>query len=218
VAIPLEDGGKPAYFCAGTAGCSSAALTGSGYSIQIDLTMDPDPFIDYGIAVQNTSGGALNFSFIFSQSITLTPAPGQVNTSISGSTTNGGGSPGVVTVTPLAPGVALDSDGIPEIQVFTLSDNGGGTLTNAQIDLGPAFSSNPTLTSDGYGPYNSAVIAGPLGTAYNFMRVDLNFSLSGGDDIFTFNGSARVVPEPDVATLIALGLVGLGYAGRRRSA
>jgi hypothetical protein len=220
IAIPLEDDGKADYYCAGTPGCSNPALSGADWTVKVDVFLDPDPFIQYGVAVTNSSGGALSFGFLFSQSITLTPTPGTVNTSISGSTTNGGGVNGVVTITPLAPPglTPVDSDGNTEIQVFNLSSDGGTTLTNATIDLGQPFSSNGGQTSDTYPAENSAIIAGPLGSgSYDFMRVDLNFSQSGGGDVFTFNGSARVVPEPGTAALFGLGLLGLGYVGRRRS-
>ncbi len=219
ISIPLEGVDKSSYYCAGSAGCSSPAITGDGYSITIDALLDPDPVIDYGMTVVNNTGGALAISVLLSQSITLTTAPGSVNTSMSGSTTNGGGGAGLVTVTPLGSPVPTDSDGIPEIQVFTLSTDGGGSLSNADIDLGTLFNSNPALTSDTHGPFNSAIIAGPIPAGlYDFMRLDLNFSVSGSGDTYTFNGSARVVPEPETAVLMLLGLFGLGYFGRRRSA
>jgi hypothetical protein len=48
------------------------------------------------------------------------------------------------------------------------------------------------------------------------MRTDVNLSISnGGDEVNAF-GTARVVPEPEVAALFSLGLVALGYAGRHR--
>jgi len=221
VSIPLQTAGKPSLYCAGEQGCSAPAITGPGYSIQIDVSFNQDPSIQYGVAVTNTSTSAMNFSFLFSQPISSTPTPGSVTASLSGSTTKGGGNPGVVTVTPQAApaGVPGDPDNPPgnQLQVFTLSTTGGPPLTNAGLDLGPAFSSNPTLTSDTYGPFNEGPQAGPIASGlYNFMRLDLNFSLSGNGDVFTFNGSALVTPEPEIAALLGLGLIALGYAGRRR--
>jgi hypothetical protein len=142
-----------------------------------------------------------------------------VNTSYRLGSTNGGDSPGPVHVQQLAApgGIPIDTDGIPEIEVFNLSTNGGATLSNAGIDLGQTWDSDPLLTSDTYPAENSPIIAGPIGSGlYNFMRVDVNLSITnGGDEVNAF-GSARVVPEPDVAALIGLGLIGLGYVGRRR--
>jgi hypothetical protein len=49
------------------------------------------------------------------------------------------------------------------------------------------------------------------------MRVDVNLSTSAGATIVNAHGTARVVPEPQTAALLALGLLGIVYAGRRRS-
>ena len=213
IAITLQTDGKVWY-------ALDEVITGDDWSVEIDVVLDPDPSITYGLAVQNNSGGALSFSFLFSQNITPTSAPGFVNTSYSASTTNGGGGAGTVTITPAAPpfGTPEDGDATTETAVFNLSNDGGGTLFNAGIDLGQAFSSNPALTSDTAPPENSPVIAGPLGAGtYDFMQLDVNFTLSGGGDIATLNGSARVVPEPGTAALLGLGLLGIAYRSRRRA-
>lgn len=214
--IPLTQDGK-IWFAAGY------QINDTNFSVTINsLVFDPDPSIVYGIDVQNNTGSPLSFSFLFSQTITLTSTPGAVNTSIQGGTTIG--DPGTVTYNPLAPpgAVPVDSDGNTEIQVFTLSDDGGTTLFNADLDLGPAFTSSPSPpanASQNSPPINSPQIAGPIpsGSSYDFMRVDLNFDVTGGGDHATLSGSARVVPEPTPAAMLMLGLIGLGYAGRRRA-
>jgi hypothetical protein len=49
------------------------------------------------------------------------------------------------------------------------------------------------------------------------MRVDVNFSMAGGNDAYTFNGEATIdVPEPSVAALLALSLGALAVGARRR--
>jgi hypothetical protein len=192
---------------------------GEGFDLYIGgLVFDPDPVITYSFAVTDF-GAPSTFGFIFSQPIVATSTPGVVDASLSGSTTNGGGLPGLVTVTPAAPPgiIPVDGDFLPEIAVYTLSQNGGATFLNAGLDLGPAFASNPLLVSDTYGPFSGGPIAGPAGAgSYNFMRVDVNFSLSGGSDSFTANGSATVIPEPGTLVLLVGGLVALAAAGRRR--
>jgi hypothetical protein len=199
---------------------SGACLVESAGAWRVELfaQLNPDPDIGYAIAVTDF-GAPSTFGFSFLQGIVPTAAPGLVQASLSGSTTNGGGVAGPVTITPVAPplGIPTDGDLIPEIQVYTLSTDGGATFLSAGLDLGPAFTSNPALISDVYGPFNTALVGGPAAAgAYDTMRVDVNFGLSGGGDIFTFNGSAFVIPEPATAGLLALGLVGLAVAGRSR--
>jgi hypothetical protein len=47
------------------------------------------------------------------------------------------------------------------------------------------------------------------------MRADVNFRLTGGGDIFTFNGAKLLVPEPGTLGLL---LVALAMCGFRRRA
>lgn len=230
VAIPAESLGAEDYYCAGTAGCSNSALTGTGYSLEVNVILTPyldtlndiAPNIGWDFHAVNDTGAALSLSFIFYQDIDPISAPGGVNTSYRLGTTNGGGTTGQVNVAQLPPQTVIptDADGDPEIQLFTLSADGGFTLVNAGIDLGQSFDSDPTKTSDTYPDEDSPLppIAGPLGAgSYNFMRVDVNLSVSNGGDEVNALGSARLVPEPETAALVALGMVGLGYVGRRRA-
>ena len=164
-------------------------------------------------------GAPSSFGFIFSQGIVATPAPGTASHTYSASATDRTPGPtGSMTVTPLAPpaGIPVDTDGMPEVSVYTLSTNGGVTFLNAQLDLGPLLVVGGT--SAVHGPFNPASVAGPAGSgSYDVMRVDVNFSLTGGNDAYTFNGEANSVPEPAVLAAVGLGLAGLALHVRRRS-
>jgi hypothetical protein len=206
--------------------CTVTCADGGFQVADLDVTLDTDPLINFGVSTVDF-GAPSTFGYVFQQSIVPTTAPGTATSSLSGSTTNGGGGPGVVSVTPAPPpaGISQDAPGTnDEIMVYSLSTNGGTTWLNAGIDLGPAFSSNPALVSDNYGSFNSAMVPGPAGSgSYDTMRVDVNFTMSGGGDRFTFNGDATIteemnVPEPSTAALLSLGLLGMGMIRRRQRA
>lgn len=187
--------------------------------VQISAELDSDPSISYGVSVIDF-GAPSSFSFLFTQAVLPQTAPGVVTASLSGSTTNGGGVPGSVTITPNPPPgfIPVDGDLVAELQVYTLSQDGGVTFLNAGLDLGPLFTSNPLLVSDTYGSFSGGPAAGPAGAGtYNFMRVDVRFGLSGGGDVLTLNGGPTIIPEPTPVALLALGLGVLG-ARRRRQA
>ena len=177
---------------------------------QVNLTagmIDPDPFITYGVSVLD-SGAPSTFGFSFSSPVAPTvTAPGVVTASISGSVTEGSG--GTVVVTPTAPPAGISQDGtdngaLPdEIQVFSLSSDGGSNWINAGVDVGTAFTSPNLLVtqSANYPATNTPAVAGPASASpFDFMRLDLNFMLSGGGDIFTVNGALPLTrylsPQP----------------------
>jgi hypothetical protein len=187
-----------------------------GGKITIGGSMDPDPSLIFG-SVAFDFGAPSSFSFTFI--LPLAPAypnPSVVMDSYSGSVTNGIAAGGV-TVTALAPppGIPVDGDGITEMEVYTLSDDGMLTWKNVGLDLG--LSESVPLASFGSGltgTYNEGPIATIAGGPWTHMRADINFSLSGGGDIFTFNGAKILIPEPGTFSLAIL-LFGCAWCSRR---
>jgi hypothetical protein len=188
--------------------------SGAEGQITLNAAMDPDPQIVYAASVIDFGAPSI-FGFVFAMPIVPTAAPGIATHDHSSSTTDGGG--GGTPVTALAPPgiIPVDGDATPEIAVYTLSQNGGVTFLNAGMDLSPSFVGG--VSGGVQGPFAEGPIAGPAGAGfYNFMRVDVNFSMTGGSDAYTFNGKATIVPEPTTAALFGLGLGGLALFGRRR--
>ncbi len=186
------------------------------WRIDLDVLLDPDPMIAYSGSVIDF-GGPSNFSLMFSQNIVATSAPGIASHSHSSSTTNGQGANTPVTALAPPAGVPEDSDGTTEIAVYTLSTDGGANLLSADLDLSPSFVGS--APSDTQGPFAEGPIAGPAtaGNDYDFMRVDINFGLAGGNDAYTFNGIATIVPEPGTISLLLAGAVMVaGIRWRRR--
>jgi hypothetical protein len=215
---PTSDGNIEGYWVVSE--CVGACDNGPGdeYWLDLNLFMDPDPQIIYASSVIDF-GAPSSFGFIFSQGIVPTPAPGTASHTYSASATDGTPGPlvGAMTVTPVAPpaGIPVDSDGTPEVSVYTLSTNGGTTFLNAELDLGPLLLVGPGSAT--HGPFNPASVAGPAGSgSYDVMRVDVNFSLTGGNDAYTFNGEANIVPEPGLVATLGLGLAALALQVRRR--
>lgn len=186
-----------------------------GWELTINALLDPDPQIVYAVSVQDF-GAPSTFGFTFLQPIVPVAAPGTVSHQHSSSTTDAGGPVGT-TVTALAPplGIPVDADATPEIAVYVLSLNAGASYLSAGHDLSPSFFGvSPGDTQGSF--FESG--AGPAGAGlYDTMRVDVNFSMDGGGDAYTFNGTANVVPEPGTLALGTLGLLGLGALRARRS-
>jgi hypothetical protein len=175
--------------------------------IQLVGALDPDPMITFGAAVTDI-GAASPFSFTFILPLApLVNNPSVVKDSFSGSVTNAGGSG--VTVTALAPpaGIPVDADGVTEVEVFTLSDDGGVTWKNVGLDLMPTTVVPLPVGNSGLtGDFNEGPLATIAGGPWTHMRADVNFRLTGGGDIFTFNGAKRLIPEPGTLALLLMSM------------
>jgi hypothetical protein len=184
--------------------------TGDG-QVTMFGALDPDPMITFGAAVIDF-GTPSPFSFTYI--LPLADQGSLVRDSIAGSVANGTG--GGVTVTALAPpaGIPVDADGIPEVQVYTLSNNGGTTWQNVGLDLMPT-STPPLVGGSGViGPFSEGPIATIPGGPWTHMRADINFRLTGGNDAFTFSGSKRLVPEPGAVALLLVALATCCFSRR----
>lgn len=183
------------------------------------MNFDPDPFINYSLAVENTSGGDLNFSFTYT--LVFNPPINDsvlVDSTFQGGFTDGGDND--IHVNYLDPGVPEDGS-VTEMHVVNISHNGGATLYNVGMDLGVLPASGSGGGSFGYSEAGPQLIGPPpAGQSWNFLRIDVNFTLSGeGDDtgdILTASGSADVldanpgqVPVPAALWLFGSGLFGL---------
>jgi hypothetical protein len=209
------DAGK---FVIGTPSVEGFTFATANGEINLDGMLDPDPSILFGGGVVD-SGAASSFGFTFI--LPLAPVvsnPSFVFDSVGFGVVNGSAAGGV-TVTALAPpvGVPDDGDRITEIQVFTLSDDGGATWKNVGLDAGP--STIVPLASFAAGPmtfFNQGFIPTIAGGPWTHMRADLNFMLSGGGDGLVFSGAKVLVPEPGTLLLATLAL-GAALVLRRRS-
>jgi hypothetical protein len=183
--------------------------------IQLVGALDPDPTIDFGAAVADF-GTPSPFSFTFILPLVPPwPNPSEVKDSFSGSVTNAAGSGVTVTALPPPVGIPVDGDGVTEVEVYTLSDDGGVTWQNVGLDLMPTTVVPLPVGDSGLtGAFNEGPIPTIAGGPWTHMRADINFSLTGGGDIFTFNGNKTLIPEPSTIALLALALGACGF--RRR--
>ena len=132
--------------------------TPAGDRLEVGGELDPDPFILFAGAVID-AGAPSTFGFTYILPLVPTvPNPSVVLDSLSGSVGNGPAAGGV-TVTPAAHPVPVDGDGVAEIQVFTLSDDGGATWKNVGLDSGPlTFVPLGSNAAGLYGSYNQGPI------------------------------------------------------------
>jgi hypothetical protein len=217
--VPKTDGPGSKFIIGNSEEESFTYETANG-RVVLGGVLDPDPSIFFGsVAFDFGTPSSFGLSFV----LPLTSAisnPSNVFDSFSGSVTNGPApqSDGGVKVEALPPpaNIPVDNDGVTEIEVFTLSADNGLNWTNVGLDLGPTTTVPlPAGNSGLYGNYNEGPIATVAGGPWTDMRADINFKLSGNGDIFTFNGSKVLVPEPGTVLLALLSIATPGLLSRR---
>ncbi|MCO6043005.1 PEP-CTERM sorting domain-containing protein [Aeoliella sp. ICT_H6.2] len=180
----------------------------------ISAEFDPDPVINYSIAVTDF-GAPSTFTFVFSQPIVLAGTNHLVDAQIGGALNDGSGDG--ITLTPNSP----DSDGDTIAEIQTSEVGLGAPSVNMGVDVGGAFS-NPGTGSPmvfSYPTDMQPVQPGPVGT-FDQMSLTVSFTLSGGGDFAALTGFSQIVevPEPStVAMLVSGGLLGLVGVYRRRA-
>lgn len=179
-----------------------AIAEGGGLLNSWTVSAKEDPYVTNNVNLTNTTG--LTHTYLAS---VVLPTGGDAYNSIISSSVG-------VTVT--------DSDGN---SVMSLQENGFSMyrgqingVTALPLTLGPLTTANcQPFPAAGCSATDSDGIAfqaaGP-GIA-NSIAILLQFELSPGDSA-GFTSRFEVVPEPFTGTLLSLGLVGLGFVGRRR--
>jgi hypothetical protein len=170
----------------------------------LSIELDEDPEIVTSFGVKNLSGATLQFTLVFTTS--AIPIPGGTLTGGSTEFDFGDNTGDGVTLS-APPGGAIYSALIDNVVHDTLFAGASGS--------DPTPFGGGTLGTDSFGnPIPSQ--AGPA-LVSNF-GITYDFLLTGGDDATSSTGRfvVKPVPEPVTAALIALGLVGLAAAGRRR--
>jgi len=184
--------------------CNFKDLNNGNYLIAGTIEIAGDPQIIYGIATTNFTNATANFAFGFSDSFSTLSGPNTVYGSYSGSVTDGAGD-----------GVSLQ----PTAAKMQLSDLNG---IDMGVDVGNGFTAGPGNPGESYdaGFDSRGPQAGPVGN-WTQLGTDLSFTLTGGDDVATLNGSSTVypvnpVPEPGTAMCLGLAMAGVGLLRRRR--
>ncbi len=169
-----------------------------------------DPSMDYGFYFKNNTTATQSYNVNYGESIVpVINGAYEVTASLAGATTN---TDGATTVAPLLG----SASGL--IQQLLLSADGGGTLVNAGVDVGPGITSAGTAV---YGPYDATTTGVAPTAGYNYWAFKTQFALTGNKDVFVANGNATItaVPEPESLALLGISLLLMGWrVGRRNGA
>jgi len=166
-----------------------------------------DPTMDYGFYFKNSTTSTQTYKVIYGETIDpIVDGDYLVTASLSGATTNVDGG---TTVAPLL----SSASGL--IQQLLLSADGGDTLVNAGVDVGPGVTNAGTAT---YGPFTASSGGTAPSTGYNYWTFKTQFALTGNKDVFVANGAASIVavPEPQSLALLLVSLVLIGWRSLRR--
>jgi hypothetical protein len=193
---------NPVFNADGTISYNGVHVFGDGNRTSFNITANPDPNIVYGIVFGPTPGvGPNNYTFDFSQPFLGGPYDSLHNDFSGSATFSSPGTGGSVT----GINVRADVNG-----VFAPG-----------VDLLGFSCSSPSNTSIGCGA-GSADANIPLVSAPGSISVHVEASLSGPNDVATFNGRVEIscsdsntncnpIPEPGTVMLLGSGLIGLAW-------
>lgn len=165
-----------------------------------------DPDLIYAVSAINNSSLTQTYTFNFGEAITPTVSgANSTYADVSGGLTSRSGNVGGASITP------LNASGV---QRFELSADNGSTFVNAGVDVGQAAT---TSVTGGYGVYSASNPNGPSDQTWNYMRLVSSFTLSAKSAAsLTGYASITPVPEPQVGSMLLLGLGLIGTIVRRR--
>jgi hypothetical protein len=202
----------------GTSGSSSTVDNPWSSVFTFTAAGNVDPFMSYGFSVKNNTTSTQTYTFTMGEALSPTITGDYlVHADVSGAILNGvGGTAGTVKITPAL--ADQDGDGIAELQVLRLSNDGGLTFVNAGVDAGQGVTAFGSQT---YGSYNQD--AAGSGN-FNYWAFETKFTLSPDKDVASIAGYAEIasvvaapVPEPLTYSLMLAGLGLMGFVARRRA-